>query len=439
MQNAIFRSSSKGAPYFAIALIALTLAALPLSAQDASSSAKKPTPTKIESPLIVVGEPVVLVQWPHTLNLVNAPANVSQLNPGQCVRVGVYATGDDRDSYIKKTRISFRVEFARQSQDHALTALAQFKQIKPEGGDLVTAALGAAGIKNPLLTMATVGVSADDWCVPAEAQDGEAVIEADVESPGGRQKQSRAKIQIESMETGSKRSFKDDQEFSAFLMSYHVQPNPARLYPALLYFTADRKGLERNGALETISSSLSAGLKDNPVAAKDFMARVETQSGATRYVGALALFMAGYDIEPVLKTMSEETQQTFKHLAVPDPYDFSVTQNVPTEFDMLWGIFSMSGQYAPMQKIASALAWRADWDDLAKARKSSNPPKQWTPSIGRAVAYAAAGWSLSSFQRNDPLAADYIETMLASPDTSETVKSELKGLLTNPAFKGGSQ
>jgi hypothetical protein len=106
---------------------------------------------------------------------------------------------------------------------------------------------------------------------------------------------------------------------------------------------------------------------------------------------------------------------------------------------MLWGIFSMSGQYAPMQKIASALAWRADWDDLAKARKSSNPPKQWTPSIGRAVAYAAAGWSLSSFQRNDPLAADYIETMLASPDTSETVKSELKGLLTNPAFKGGSQ
>jgi hypothetical protein len=47
----------------------------------------------------------------------------------------------------------------------------------------------------------------------------------------------------------------------------------------------------------------------------------------------------------------------------------------------------------------------------------------------------AAGWSMGSFQRNDPLVADYIEYMLASPDISESVKTELKGLLTNPAFK----
>jgi hypothetical protein len=42
---------------------------------------------------------------------------------------------------------------------------------------------------------------------------------------------------------------------------------------------------------------------------------------------------------------------------------------------------------------------------------------------------------LGSFQRNDPLTADYIEYMLASPDISDSVKTELKGLLTNPAFK----
>jgi hypothetical protein len=45
------------------------------------------------------------------------------------------------------------------------------------------------------------------------------------------------------------------------------------------------------------------------------------------------------------------------------------------------------------------------------------------------------GWSLGSFQRQDPLAADYIEYLLAQPDTSQSIKSELAGLSTNPAFK----
>jgi hypothetical protein len=103
--------------------------------------------------------------------------------------------------------------------------------------------------------------------------------------------------------------------------------------------------------------------------------------------------------------------------------------------DMLWGIFMAKGDFAPLQQIVSALKWRSDWEDFNKARKSSNPPKEWTPAIGRAVGYMAAGWSLNSFQRSDPLATDYIEFMIASPDTPPEIKSELQGLSTNPAFK----
>jgi hypothetical protein len=102
---------------------------------------------------------------------------------------------------------------------------------------------------------------------------------------------------------------------------------------------------------------------------------------------------------------------------------------------MLWGIFMTTGDFAPLQQIANALKWRADYNDFDVARKSANPPKQWTPAIGRAVGYMAAGWSIGSFQRTDPLAADYIEFMIASPDTSQYVKTELRDLSTNPAFK----
>ena len=57
----------------------------------------------------------------------------------------------------------------------------------------------------------------------------------------------------------------------------------------------------------------------------------------------------------------------------------------------------------------------------------------------RGLTYVAAGWSLSSFQANDPLVADYIDYMLASPDVAEPVKTELKGLQTNPVFHGAAK
>jgi hypothetical protein len=409
---------------------------LPLLAQDATYPPKKPAPAKIEKPLIVIGESVVQEQWAHTLKLVNAPANVTRLNPGQCIRVGIFATGDNRDSYIEKTKLSFRVKYAGRVQDHPLAPLAQIKQIKPEGGDFVTAVVGAAGIKNPFLTMASLGVSADNWCVPIDAADGTATVQAEVESAGGRQVQAPSTIQIESFETGSRKSFKDAEDMSNFLMSYHWQPNPARLFPALQALAADKRLRDNQENLASTAITFGAALKANPAAAKDFMTRISTETGFTRAYGLLILLEAGNDIGPVLKTMSEEDQREFaQHPVLPDPYDFSYVEDIGVREDMLWGIFMTTGDFAPLHQIASALKWRADWDDFDKARKSPNPPRQWTPAIGRAVGYGAAGWSLYSFQRNDPLVADYIEYMLASPDIPATVKSELNGLSTNPAFK----
>jgi hypothetical protein len=405
-------------------------------AQDAVYPPQKPSPAKIEAHFFVLGESVVQEQWAHTLKLVNAPENVTLLNPGQCIRVGVLATGDNRDNLLENTKLSFRVKFAGQTQEHALAPLAQFKQIKQVGRDFVTSMLTSVGIQNPLLPMASMGVSADNWCVPVDASDGTATVEAEVESPAGHHNLKRATIQIESYETGSKKVFKDTQEMSNFLMVYYRQPNPARLLPALQCFAANTQARSSRGVLESIAASFGAALKDDPLAAKDFMARISTQTGFTRAFGMLALLNGGYDIEPVLKTMSEEHRQMFaRHPVLPDPNEMAPDGENATRLDMLWGIYTSTGQYAPVQKIASTLAWRSDWDAFDKLRKTPNHPTDWTPSIARAVTYGAAGWALGSFQRTDPLVADYIEYMLASPDISESVKAELKGLSTNPAFR----
>ncbi|HEY1210813.1 MAG TPA: hypothetical protein VGE85_15715 [Terracidiphilus sp.] len=417
-------------------ILAIIAVASLLPAQDAVYPPQKPMPAKIESHIFVLGESVVQEQWAHTLKLVNAPENVTLLNPGQCIRVGVFATGDNRDEFLEKTKLSFRVKFAGQTQEHALAPLAQFKQIKPEGGDFVTQALAAADIKNPFLTMASMGVSADHWCVRADAGDGTATVEAEIESPAGHQTLKRSTIQIESYETGSKKVFKDIKELSYFLMVYYRQPNPARLLPAMQSAIEYQTANPKSDLIENAAAFLSAALKAEPVAAQDFLTRIATQPPLTRGLGLDILRSSGYDISTVVKTLGPDEQKKIESMpALSDPYDLSPNSTLFHHLDLMWSTFGASGQIKPIRTIASTLAWRPDYDDFDKLRKSGTQISDITPSIARGLAYMAAGWSLSSFQRNDPLAADYIEYMLASPEISESIKTELKGLQTNPAFR----
>jgi hypothetical protein len=436
MQSIQFLASIRFMRGVAGCLFVLVAIGISAMSQTNDGSTRSRFPTKIEKQIFVFPDAVVSEQWPHTLKFVYRAPNLKLLNPGECIRIGIVVIGDDSGRLLEKAELSFRVELSGQTQDHALAPLAGIKQLKPKEFDTVGQIKADVNVKGPPLGHVSMGASADRWCVPDDAQDGMATIDAEIESPAGHEKLTRTTIAVESFETGSRQEFKDENEFGGFGMSYQDQPNPARLFPFLKYFAGDTKYRSRTGSLEQTVALLGAALKANPAAAKDFMTKVASESGFTRACGLLILLNAGYDVDPVLKNMSEEDRQLFaRHPVVPDPFDLTHVEDIGTRLDMLWSIFTSTGQFAPIQKIASALAWRSDWEAFDTARKSANPPKEWTPAIGRAVGYGAAGWALGSFQRSDPLAADYIEFLIASPDTPEVVKTELRVLQTDPAFK----
>ena len=188
--------------------------------------------------------------------------------------------------------------------------------------------------------------------------------------------------------------------------------------------------------MEIFSAFLSAAANADPIAARDFQSRIATQPPLTRALGLLILRSAGYDVSSVVNALSAEEQQKFLSLPqLEDPFDLTPTQALFQHLDMMWAVFGATGQFRPVKTIASALSWRADYDDFDKLRNTSNHPSTLTPLVVRGVTYTAAGWSLWSFQRNDPLVADYIDYMLASSETPQSVKSELTGLSSNPAFK----
>ena len=259
-----------------------------------------------------------------------------------------------------------------------------------------------------------------------------------MDAPGGRQKQTASNIQIESFETGSKEKFKGVEDLGNFMEGYYRRPNPARLVPALQFVVEAQTANPGSDLVGNAAAFLCAALKADPVAAKDFLARMPLQTPLTRGLGLVVLHAAGYDIASVLKSLSAEEQEKFQSIpALPDPYDLTPTREVFGHLDLMWSTFGATGQFEPVKTIASTLAWRADYEEFDKMRKSGTHPSEITPSLARGLAYMAAGWSMGSFQRNDPLVADYIEYMLASPDTPAAVKTELTGLSTNPAFKRG--
>lgn len=404
----------------------------------ASDPPHTPDAAGISPGVMLISESVLQTQWPHTLELVNAPGLIAQANPGQCVRIGVVANGKDRDEYLRKVQLQFTVHFAGQTDRRPLAPLSQYKQIKPEGGDFVTAALAAGGVKAPEIvrTMASMGASSSQWCVPADAHDGAALIQVEVETPHGRQKLVATTLRVQSWETGNHQVFKDAEDLGRFIITYYRQPNPARLLPALRFSISQQTAQPHEGQFEILTAFLSAAWKADRAAASFALEQVPALPPIDRAVALLALRSAGYDIGPALTRQSAADQEKFRSLPnLPDPFDQTPDQGLFSRLDMRWAIFGATGQMEAVRAVAGALAWRTDYDEFDKIRRSGKGAGGLTPSIARGVTYMAAGWSLNSLQRQDPLVADYIEWLRASPGTPETVRSELSGLKTNKAFQ----
>ena len=410
--------------------------AISISGQTVDSHHSRPEPARIAQQPIVFPDSVVQEEWTHTLTLVNPRKNLELINPGQCIRVGLVATGDNRDSLLEKSQISFRVAFAGKVASYTSETLAQIKQMKPEGGDFVTAGLRAANLQNPFPTMASLGASASRWCVPADAQDGDASIDSEVEFASSRQHQRLVTIHIESFASGSKHLFKDEGELAEFISTYYARPNPARLITLLERFSTDAHAQSARGVAESMAAFLAAALKSNPIAARDFMERVSAETGFARAFGFVALRLSGFDTSEALEKLPKDERQKIDNLPkLPDPNDMTADSEAATRLDMLWSEFGATGAFAPVRNVADRLAWRPDYEEFKKMRQSRSQQIDWSPAIMRGVTYGAAGWSLSSFQRNDPLVADYVEAMIASHDTTEAEKKDLKELQSDPAFK----
>jgi len=426
------KSTRRGAHIVILSSILLGTVVVAEAAQDQVYPEKKPVATKIFPDLFVLDNQVVEEQWRASLSLINAPSDLKKVESGQCVRFGVIASGDDKDQLLHSAKLRFEFSLADAPQTFAAEPPEAVKQVKPEGGDFVTEALAAGGVKNPLSSTASIAASRAKWCMPGDTEGGTATIRATVETSDGKSfSLNPRKIDLKTFDSSRKNvPFKDMSTFGPWLQHYHSAPDPAELRPGLRIVASDNKAR----FMPNIMVFFVEALKGSPAAANDLLRALPNEDRPVQIYSIPLLSEAGYATGPLLTGFKEDERTVINSVHLPDPFDLRPDRTLPSRMDMLWAYFFATGRIEPVKAVASMLAWRGDYENFVEIQKSGQKPTEATESIMRGVVYTAAGWSLNALSRNDGVVADYIDALRSSPDTAADVKEELAHVHTNPAF-----
>lgn len=413
------------------ALAVVSSSCLGLAQQDAKA---KLDPAALEPAPWVIDETVVTEQWSKTLPVVHAPAELKDLAPGQCVRLMVIATGDHASDFLGAPEIGFKVRFDGRERTIAAAPATAKKELKSSQYDAMQALLAKGKLNVTIPPVAAVSASSGRWCVPDDAQAGEASFAAAIVLAGKRTELNTVALRVIAPETPGKLPFHDEASVSDWMVAYYQHPQAAYIVPMIAQLPDIFK---KRDVATTVQQLELAAMERSPAATARMGVLLGKQSAQAQAM-TVQLAKEGGLALPLPFKLSEGQQEFVDKLPpLPDAYDLTPDQKLFGKQDQLWSLFSATGQRAPVDSVIGMLAWHGDWIAFKKLQDSHAKITELTPEIVRGLAYSSAGWSLASFQRSDPLVADYIAAAIAEPGTPAEIKTELQHLADNPAFKMG--
>lgn len=389
--------------------------------------------------IVIFPEQVVAEQWPAMLETVHPPKELKQVEPGQCIRFGVFASGNSRE-LLQTSKYAIELSLA----GSALRFPAEPAQMVKRTTIFMPGVLGAdtanGRISKQIPSDQALAASGPKtrWCVPVDARDEIATVQGSILLPNGKTMAlKRRELEIKTFESARKKSpFNNTNQVGDWLQHFHDAPDPALLLPALRLIAQD--GYARNAT--NLMEFFVAAFKAYPVAAEELQRKLPAEDRWTKLIGTAVLGWAGYDTASLRAGLPQDDKNALAAVTLPDPFDMTPNGRINARQDMLWSIFFATGRMQPVRAISTALAWGEDYNKLMERGRQMHdsgekPSDEWPPYVARAAAYGAAGWSMSSLASSDALLSDYIDALKVAPDTPPSVKQELENLYKNPAFR----
>lgn len=118
-----------------------------------------------------------------------------------------------------------------------------------------------------------------------------------------------------------------------------------------------------------------------------------------------------------------------------DPVDPGALRQLGNTMDLCWSGWMATGDKSYLRTLTGLLGHPGDFAELKTWQKNRGGEKGLNARVANGLAYQIAGWSIGSFQRTDPLVADWLAFWQNDPGMPEIVRGEIGGLATNPAFR----
>jgi hypothetical protein len=118
-----------------------------------------------------------------------------------------------------------------------------------------------------------------------------------------------------------------------------------------------------------------------------------------------------------------------------DPVSPRQVSSVGHEMDLCWAAWMATGEAKYLRALVDLLAGAPDFKAFEEWTARKGGAAGLNASVARGLVYQIAGWSIGSFQRSDPLVADWLAYWRKEPGFPRQLSDELGTLATNPAFQ----
>ena len=408
---------------------------------------KQTTPPNRIAPQILVIGADWLQRTPPT-GQVNAPEYLTSLYPGQKIALALSAQGPERDKLFDglKVGVQFLVDKkpAGKLPDVKISAV---RHIKAEGADFSLMALEAGGIAPKDLrqlesatSLVSFAILLPKWTVPDTPHEQDVEIIVTLSGTATPTQIEPLTLKVRPASTWLHGPSMNAEDINNSMRSYHACVPPGRLL-AILTVVAHAGDLR----VPAVASYFAAMYKEHADARRAAVTLFPKLDQKTQEALLISFRLAGQDIDRLFPSLPANERASFRkieplqdprlRLPVRNPVKPEDIRAAGAFMDECWGCWMATGDVSYLRTLVNLLEGAPDFAAFQKWKDTRGGVKGLNVQVARGLTYQIAGWSISSFQRTDPLVSDWLGYWKKDPAFPASLKSQLTTLFTNPAFR----
>ena len=379
---------------------------------------------------------------------VNVPGRMDTLSPGDRIALALAADGSEREKLFDGCTLDVRIEIdGTLFEQHGLKPT-NIRRLKAEGADFAIGAIKAAGLApgdvvrmEQATALTSLAEFRPAWTAPEVAEATEVRIEARIS--GGTAVATvleAARVKIRPWADWAKDPAVDRPTIAGYFNRYQDNVPAGYLLPLF-------KGASSVGVLQSVplAEFFVVAFKRNVAAQKAALDLLPSLDPTFQYTLLAVLRRGGTDITKYIHLLPAGGQNSLRSMdrdpdppAIPDfadPVSVASARELGATMDQCWGAWMASGDPVYLRTLVNLLARAQDYPAFQSWTATKGGAKGLNGRVLRGLSYQIAGWSIASFERTDPHAADWLAFWQSDPAVPESIRKEITSLPINPAFK----